>query len=338
MGGTTEAFQWATSIPSAEASFGTAIPLVNLTDWLTINEFNPAKIDKTFRTDQNRIKGSRGVQTRQLATRMGTIPFKADASIEKLVWLLYRGLGNGVPSGASDPFTHTIKHPTLCTREPWSTSLMQGIVCGGLSSGYKLFSGVTLDQFSITHDGDNPLSLEWTEKTDGREVTQGAFTWPSTPVAVNYLLASHVNMKLYPNGGGAIDITNKLMSHKLTYSFNVQRPKVSNGSIYVPRYRYSQGHPKLDLEFVVSGDKSDAIYGYADSETLLTIVLTYDTGLTPARSAELTIAKCYIQVEQTSDDIEPTLNCKVEPIDILADNGPAVWVGKTGVSAYLNPL
>jgi hypothetical protein len=338
MGGSTEAFRWATSIPSCEAVFGTPLPLVNCTDWLAIETFNPAKIAKTFRRDDKLIKGTRGTQSRQLASRMGSIPFKTEASIEALLWLLELGLGADPVTGSGDPYTHTLKEPPVCVKYPPSTSLIQGIVCSGLTAGYRQFSGVTLDKFDLTMNGEGPLDLAWDFKTDGREPAQVGFSWPTTPLAVNYLLGSHVNLKLYPNGGSVIDVTSRLQSLKLSYNFGVQRIKEASGSIFVPRYRYSKGNPKLSLEFVLNGDKSDAVYGYHDNETLLTAVVTLDTGLVPARSIVPTISKCYIDVEAQNDDIEPTLNCKADLIDVVADNGPVIWVGKSAVASYLNPL
>jgi hypothetical protein len=338
MSGTTQAFRQAISIPSVEANFGTLLGLASLTQWIECNEFEPAKIEKQLRTNQNKIDGTRGKTNRQVVRRMGTIPRKMDASAEIITWLLGLGLGNVVSSGSSDPYTHTIKHPPLCTLYPYSTSLVEGIVCAGLTSGYKSYKGVTLDSITIEGDSAGEVKITWTWKHDGSETTQSSFTWPTTLQTLTYFSGQHCTLKLYPKGGSVLDITNQLLSWKLTYNFNVVPTKVANNGLYVARYKYSKGAPNIGFEFVVSADKSDVIYGYADAETLLTMQHKLDAGTTPARSVQLDMSDIYITADEGSDDIEPTLTCKIDELDVIANTGPAIWTCKTGVAAYLQPL
>src|SRR6185369_7573889 len=128
MGGTTEAYRWAVAQEKKEGAYGTQVADVDIAVgvWLEINDFEPAKVEKEYRTNANRIKGARGKTLRQLKGRMGTVTRKSDASVEVITWLLALGLGNVTTSGSGDPYTSTIKHPTLCALNPPSTSLIEG--------------------------------------------------------------------------------------------------------------------------------------------------------------------------------------------------------------------
>ncbi|MCI0489387.1 MAG: hypothetical protein L0229_22570 [Blastocatellia bacterium] len=338
MAGTIKAYRTALLTTAAEAVYGVQIADGSLTQWVEVNEFEPGKTEKTYRTDAGRIKGVRGITQRQLESAMGTMPRQMDASVEVITWLLALGLTNVASAGTVDPWTHTIKHPPVCTLVPKSTSLVEGIVCSGLTAGYKLFKGCVIEQLSIEMDGKGAVKLGWTWKTDGSETTKGSFTFPTSTLALTYLLGSMLTLELHPNGGGSIDITSLLNSFKITLNFNVQPRKTSSSSVFVSGYRYGGDAPTVDIEFQVSADKSHAIYGYHENDTLLTLVATFDANVTPARSVVCSVSNCHINAEEDADDIEPVLNCKVSPLDIAANTGPAVWTCKTGVAAYLTPL
>ena len=339
MGGTIKAYRTALILTGAEALYGVQIGDGSLTKWIETNEFQPGKVEKQYRTDQNRINGLRGMSQRQLKGAMGTIQRTMDANVEVLTALLALGLTNVSSSGSVDPWTHTIKHPPVCTLVPKSTSLIEGIVCAGLTSGYKLHKGAVLDQIAIEMEGaQEPVKLSWTWKTDGSETTKSSFTFPTATETLTYLLGSMLTLQLYPNGGGSIDITSLLNSFKITINFGVTPRKASSSSVFVSGYRYSGDAPLIDIEFQVSADKSHAIYGYHEADTLLTLVATFDAGTTPARSVVCSVSNCYLNAEEDADDIEPVLNCKVEALDIAANTGPSVWTCKTGEAAYLTPL
>jgi hypothetical protein len=338
MAGTTEAQRNGFSIENIEASFGTTIGMSDLDQWIQVNDFEPAKIEKQFRTDEGKINGTRGKTQRQKFRQMGTAPFKVDASVEVIAWLLGLGTGNITTTGMADPYTHVIKHPPLCSLYPYSTSFVQGIVCAGLTGGYKSYKGCVVDQITIEGDSAGEVKLTWTFKHDGSETTQASFTFQTAVQAFTYLIGSMMTMKLYPNGDAAIDITDKVLSWKVTYNFNVQPTKTANSGLYVARYKYGKSSPKISVEVTISGDKSSVIYGYSDAETLCTYQLKLDAGTTPARSIQLDMSKVYIMADEGADDLEPTLNLKIDEIDVIANTGPAVWTCKTGVAAYLVPL
>jgi len=178
MGGTTEATRQATLLTAKEAVFGTAIVVANLIDMYVLNSFNPAVINKAYRTDANKINGTRGMTQRQLETAEGQLDEPMDASVELIAHSLAMGYGNEAVVGAGDPYTHTIKHPAVCTLVPPSTTFLQGIVCAGLTGGYKSYKGCSLNQLVITVNGQGAIEMTRQWKTDGSETTQAAATFP----------------------------------------------------------------------------------------------------------------------------------------------------------------
>jgi hypothetical protein len=137
------------------------------------------------------------------------------------------------------------------------------------------------------------------------------------------------------SGGSWTDITTRLLSWKVTVNFGPQPSKAANNSVYVSSYKYSNGNPHVDFDFTISGDKSSTEWGYSDADTLLQLRLTLDSGLTPARSVVMLMDQTYIIADEGSDDLEPTLVCKTDELDVVADTGPAIFTCKTGVAAYL---
>jgi len=334
MGGTIEAYEWAVGLAKKEGSYGVQVADADLTTWLEVDDFEPAKVEKQYRTNQNRIKGARGKTVRQLKGRMGTIPRKSVATVEAITWLLALGLGNISSSGSTDPWTHTIKHPSLCALKPSSTSLVEGVVCAGLTSGYKLYKGVCVDQITIEGGGgQDEVKLSYTLKHDGSETTKGSFTFPASVANYVGLIGAHLTFELGPSGGAFTDITSRILSWKITYNFGLQPSKAANSSVYVSSYKYSRGNPKIDVEFELSGDKSSTEYGYSDADTLLQLRLSLV--VSSSRSVVLLMDQIYIVAEESADDLEPTLKCKVDELDVIADTGPAIWTCKTGIAAYL---
>lgn len=337
MGGTIEAYRWMINYGKKEGAFGTQEADADIAagSWFEVNDFEPATVEKAYRTNQNRINGVRGKTQRQLKERSGKLSRKADASVEMITNLLLQGLGNFSIAGSGDPYTLTIKHPSVCTLYPISKSLVEGIVCAGLTSGYKLHKGACVSKITIEGDARGEVKLTYEYMHDGSETTKSSFTFATTPAVLTYLLGSHLNFKLYPNGSGALDITSQILSWKIAIDFGLQVKKTANSSILVPQYKFGKGMPNLNVEFVVSADKTDAIYGYFDADTLLTLLLTLDAGVTPARSVSLLMSQCYITATEGADDLEPTLSCKVDEMDVIADSGPAIWTCKTGQALYL---
>lgn len=337
MAGTIEAYRMATLLSGCEAVFGTSQAMAALTDMWEQDAFNPFAITPGYRTNAKKIKGARGMTARQRETAEGAGSINDDASVELITWMLALGMGNDTPTGGGDPYTHTIKHPSLCSSAPKSTDFLQAIVCSGLTAGYKSFKGCALDKFSISGDTQGFLKLASSWKTDGSEVTQAGATPTSTFLSLSYLLNSMVSLKLYPNGGSVLDVSgggsNQLMSWKAEWDFGLTRLKRASNSIYVPGWRFGEGKPTLKISFVLAADKSDAVYGYFSNDTLLTLQL----GLTFSASRLVTtdMSNCYIVVKEGSDGNEPTLECTVDEMDVIANQGPAIYTCKTAVPAYL---
>jgi hypothetical protein len=338
MGGTIKAYAWAWNLAKKEAAYGVQVADADIAagSWLEIDDFAPAKVEKTYRTNANRINGARGKTLRQLKGRMGSIPRKSDASVEVITSLLGLGTGNVSSSGGGDPYTHTIKFPTLCGLKPPSTSIIEGIICAGLTSGYKLYRGVVVDQITIEcGGGQDEVKLTYTLKHDGSETTKSSFSFPAAIAPLTSLIGAMVKLEIGLSGGSWTDITTRLLSWKVTVNFGPQPSKAANNSVYVSSYKYSNGNPHVDFDFTISGDKSSTEWGYSDADTLLQLRLTLDSGLTPARSVVMLMDQTYIIADEGSDDLEPTLVCKTDELDVVADTGPAIFTCKTGVAAYL---
>src|SRR6185503_8869770 len=149
---------------------------------------------------------------------------------------------------------------------------------------------------------------------------------PTTFMALNYLLGSMVTLKVYPNGGGVLDISSQLQSMKITIDFGLTKSKRTTTGVYVPAWRYGKNKPTIKVEFVIAADKSDVVYGYFSGDTLLTLqaIMTFSA----SRLIQLDMSNCYIIAKENADDIEPTLDCSVDPIDVIANQGPAIWTAK----------
>jgi len=339
MGGTTKGIKTATALINCEAAFGVTIPIVSLVDIYVQNNFNPAKITPAFRTDAGRITGARGVTNRQRETAEGMLSESLDASTELIVHGLALGYGNATATGSADPWTQTIKHPSVCTSSPKSTSFLQGIECAGLTQGYKSYKGASLSKMVISMKGQGRIELTREWKLDGSEVTQAAATFPASFLSLTYLLSSHLALKLYPNGGGAITISSsRLVSLQIEIDFGLTKRNRAGNSIYVPGWRFAGDKPSIKITFEVEGDKSDVIYGYFENDTLLTAQVVLDPGVVPSRAITMDMAKCYLIAEEGNDDTDPTLKCTIDEIDVIANQGPAIWSAKTGVAAYNVPL
>ncbi|MEK6323626.1 MAG: phage tail tube protein [Acidobacteriota bacterium] len=335
MGGTTEAIRTATALPNKETTFGTLMTLASLVDMYVVNSFNAAMITPAYRTDEGKINGTRGKTRRQRETAEGQIDEPLDATSELITHGLAVGYGNDAVTGAADPYTHTIKHPVLCNLAPPSTSFLQGIVCAGLTAGYNSYKGCSLNQLVITSNGQGAIELSRQWKTDGSETAQGAATFPTAFLTLTYLLGSMATFKLYPNGGGAIDVTSQLMSWKITIDFGLTKKKRANSGVFVPGWKYGKGKPAIKVEVVFAADKSDVIYGYFKNDTLLTLQLVLEPGVAPARTIQLDMSQCYVTCKEGGDDSEPTLECSIDELEVIANQGPAIWICKTGVAAYL---
>jgi hypothetical protein len=336
MPSTIDALRWAVGIPYIETPFGTQILDANLTSWIEIASADFAKIEKTFRTDRNQINGTRGATRYQLETAMGTIARKFDLSVEVFTWLLAMGLGNLSTSGAGDPWTHTIKHPSVCTLYPKSFSLIEGLVCAGLTATQKLYKGCTVEQLTITVNGKGAIEFGATIKHDGTETAKAAFTFPTSILPVTYLIGSQTTIKLNQFDQADADISAQLQSLKITVNFGTTPTKAVTNGVFVQKYKYTKDHPNIDVELVISADKSDPVYVLWANNTKVKLQVTLDAGVSPLRTINLSIAEAYINsCEQDSDDSEPTLTVKLDELDLITNSGPAVWVCKTGVAAYL---
>lgn len=338
MGGTIEAYKWAISLAKKEAAFSTQVPDVDMTKWLEIKSADFVVRTKDFRTNKGFINGTRGFTNYATKAAAGSLKRSFDFSPEVFAWLLAMQLGNLSTAGASDPYTHTLKHPSLCTLYPPSFSLVEGIVCAGLTGSQKLYKGCVVNKQELSGTEREPIEHTAEILHDGSETDKGSFSWPASVEAVSYCLNSHAAHKLNLYSAGDTDISSQVLSWKVAIDSQLKPTKSASNSIYVPRYKYGRGAPMIDIELVISADKSDAIHDFweADPPTKLKYQLIIEPGLTPARTVTLVDAECFIQsCEPGEDDLEPTLKLKLSSLDVVANTGPAVWTAKTGLAAYL---
>jgi hypothetical protein len=336
MGGTTEAYKWAVSLVKKQVDFTTPIPDADLTKWLELKDAEFTKIEKQRRTNQQYVNGLRGYSNYQVHTQRGMLRRKFDLSTEVFSWLLHLQLGNLTTSGSVDPYTHTDKHPPICNLYPPAFSLIEGIVCPGLTGTQKLYKGCVVNKQEITIN--SKLEIDHTVEllTDGSETAKPAFSFPAAPEAVNYLLGGMLTLKLNPYAGSDLDVSSQLQQLKISINSNLEPTKAVANGVLVPRYKFKKDSPKMDIEATFSADKSDVIYQYYENETRLRLQGLIDPALTPLRTVNLDVPECFIDTcEQGADDIEPTLKLKVEGLDVIANTGPATWVTKTGVAGYL---
>ncbi|HEX8091830.1 MAG TPA: hypothetical protein VF762_23455, partial [Blastocatellia bacterium] len=67
MGGTIEAYRWMINFAKKEGSFGVQEADADIAagSWFEVNDFEPAVVEKQYRTNENRINGTRGTTLRQ---------------------------------------------------------------------------------------------------------------------------------------------------------------------------------------------------------------------------------------------------------------------------------
>ena len=355
MGGTTKALKLATLLTGSEAVFATAMAALGstgptgLTDMWVNKTFNPHKVKKGLRTDEGSINATRGMTQRTVVTREGSLPISVDMTIELWTWALALMMGNDTVTGTSPEYTHTIKHPAICALSPPSTTFLQGIVCAGLTEGYKSLKGCVVDSIGLTVSAQKQVEMAISILTDGSETTEASLTFPTVfedtfiqggQAGWSFVEGSGVDLQLGPPGS-LVDIsgagTNQLKSLKYDLNAGFEVVKRTSNGITVPQFRYGKNMPKLKFSAVVAADKSDTIYGYADGETVVEAIITFTAPSisSNARTSVVTLQNMYVQATESGDEDEPELTLDFEPIDLVSNQGPAIYVNKTGLAGYL---
>jgi hypothetical protein len=328
---TPRAYEMALGIASKETTFATAQADGSLTDWLTVTEAEFAELQVNYRTDEEDINGFVGETEHQEESRSATLGRKMQASVEAIAYYIAMMLGNVTVTGTTPNYTHSIKWRSVCTVNPPSFSFVEGLICAGATGTYWLYKGAVVDQISIEVSGKGFVVLTVTVKTDGSETAKTSFTFPTSKTAVNKLIGSMLTLKC--GAAGTEDLTSLLRSFKLTLNAGIVEPP-SIGNVNVVEYQYGGTNPKLEVEFVIKGDKSHAIYTAYQAKTaqILDALLQFNSN----RSIRLHCSQGIVTASVKPQGNETQLTAKYMAEHNSTDSGAGVFTAKTGTASYLN--
>lgn len=323
---TAQSIKAALALTKREAAFGTAIADAALLDMVKMKDIDFAKVKREYRTDEDEITGFGGPTEHEVVKRTGTFGRKFNASVETLAAFIIWQLSRLTTTGTG-PFTHTVRWPQICTLNPFSLSLIEGLDCPGSSATFLLYKGIVVEQTVIEIDGNNPVQFTVSFKTDGSETAKASFTFPASYAAVNRLLGSMLTLKLGPALENVTSIFRKL---KITTSAGIVEPPSAAAGVHVAEYQYGEQKPDLAIEVTLKGDKSHALYNF-DGNVKFQMLLQKAAGL----SAQLDCSQGVVEAEQEKEGRETRLNITYMPEWNATEDGPGKWTFVNGVAAYL---
>lgn len=328
---TARSIKGALSLVKKESAFGTAIADADLTSMVKMTEINFAEIDTEYRTDEDEINGYAGATEHEVEAKRGMLARKFKGSVEVIAAFVIWALGRLTTTGVG-PYTHTVKFPEICTLNPTSFSMVEGLDCSGSTGTFWLYKGMVVDSFSIEIDGKNAVVFTVNCKTDGSETAKAAFVFPTTYAAVNRLLGSHLVLKCGP--AGTENLSSIFRKLKITVNCGIVEPPNISAGVNVAEYQYGEKNPDLQIEFSVKGDKSHALYGYYQANT--TVILDALLERTAAAlSVKLRCSQGKLKVKQVKEGMETRLDCVYMPQWNATDGGPGVFTIINSVATYL---
>lgn len=332
---TPRSLRTAISLINKETTFGTAIADGSLLKWIPVTEADFAKIDQTFRTDDDEINGYAGATEHQLESKMGSLTRKMNASVEVIASLLALQLGNVTTTGSADPWSHSAAWPNICTLSMPSLSFVEGLICSGATATQWLYKGMVIDSQTIEVNGKGAVIHTVNFKTDGSETAKAAFVFPTTPEVLTKLLGSHLVLQLGPPAG-LVDISSLIRSFKITINSSAVVPPNISSATLVPEFQFGDKSPSIEVDFVIKADKSHAIYGYFQGQTSVKLVATFNPAVSPVRDVALTMTRGIIdKADPQKEGSETRLAVHFAEEYNTTDVGPAKFVSRTGVPAYL---
>lgn len=331
---TARSLKWATALTKKESVYGTQIADGSLVDHLKMSEIDFADVDTQFRIDEEDLTGFAGPTEHEVESKTGSLARKFKASCENIGAFLAWQLGRITSSGTNPDFSHDAQWPLICTLNPPSYSLVEGLDCVGSSGTFLLYKGVVVDQFSLEVEGKSPVMLTLGNKHDGSETAKGSFAFPAGFVAENKLLGSMKSLKFGPLG--TEDLTSILRTLKITINSGITEPPGGSAGVFVAEYQYADKRPDLAIELSLKADKSHAVYGY---QGVPPTVVKFDFLLqkSASRSVRLVCTRGVCTVKQAREGNEPRLNVTFLPEWNSTDGGPGKWTVKNGIASYLNP-
>ena len=335
MGASPTAFKWAISF-GKETTFGVLETIAGLSNWFPVKSADITDIQTSWETDGDEITGYRGETTHQVFERKGTVTRTAKATLELLTWCIEMSLGNHVDSGTTPNYTSTVKWPSVCTQNPPSFSYLEAEDCAGATNTWFSYKGAILESWSLDFNGKGPGTITMTIKNDGSETAQPGVTLPATAYAGTRLFGYMLNIKLGP--AGTEDISAVVRNWKTTVTMGSVEPPSITSSVFVAEQQFGLKNPKIDTEIVIKADKGHAVYGYynpTDQTTSTTVKHIATITVNANRSVVLTNTqnKVTVQIKQAGQEFQGTV--KVMEEHNATDVGPAVFVCKTGVVAWL---
>ena len=320
-----------------EANFGVTIPDTNFLTWIPANKVDFPELDIKYRDDTNDVNGMHGATEREIESMMGKKAWEFQASELSLAFFSAMQLGRIAITGGSDPYSMTVKWPDICTINPPSFSYFHGLNCSGATGTFKNRKGVVVAQQTIDIPGRGPIKHSIALLDDGSITDDASFSVPTTPTAVKKLLGSNAVIQLGPPGSLVnLSSTKTLRSCKIAINAN---PKeiYAPGSNATTVDEYQYGEITDDVDLVVKGDESSAIFGYFLNKTLVQFICTIDPGVSPLRSWKYTKTNCHVVAcKVVASGRETNLQVKLGPLSTSTDfNGPAQILAKTGQATWL---
>lgn len=320
-----------------EGTFGTTIPSVNFTTWIPANKVDFPELEIKYRDDAQDINGMHGATEREIESRMGKRAWEFQASAEMLAFAAAMQLGRIAVTGSSDPWSLTSKWPDICTTNPSSFSYFHGLNCSGATGTFKNRKGVVIAQQTIDIPGRGPIKHSLALMDDGSITNDASFSVPTTPSTVKKLLGSNAVIQLGPPGS-LVNLSSAKTIRNCKIAINSKPKEIyAPGSNVVTVDEYQFGDITDDVDLVVKGDESSAIFGYFDSKTLVQFICTIDPGVSPLRTWTYTKTNCHvISCKMVPSGRETNLQIKLGPLSTTSDfSGPAQILSKTGQATWL---
>lgn len=250
-------------------------------------------------------------------------------------------LATTTPGSAAGAYLHTIKWPSVCTLNPASFALMEGLACGGSTATYKLYAGAVVDTLALAMNGKGNLALTVGVKFDGREQDRASFTFPVAATPTTKLTGGMVTCYFGATTTTALPASS-LRDLQVNMTAGVVEPPVISSNSYVEEMQYGDRQPGISISFNVKGDKSSAVWqafiAAMDSGTRYKFQMVIQPYANPQRSVTLVCNSVLPEVKATKQGSETRLAVTLRPFFNTTDSGPAVWTLETGKAAYLTAI
>lgn len=331
---TARSLKLALGLTKKETTFGAgaAVDATFLTDMIKAQEIEFAKVDTDYRDDSDELTGYAGPTEFEVEKKSGSLGRKFKCRLEWAAGFLIWLLGRVTTSGAG-PYTHTVRWPQICTLNPPSFAMIEGLDCAGATATFFGYKGCVVDQWTLERPNQGAEICSTAIKHDGSETAKASFVFPTTYTTGNALLGTMDTLKC--GTAGTENLTSILRTWKISISAGIAQPEGANSGVFVGEYQYGDGKPDLQIEFSIKADKSHALYGnYKNNDTVIFDLLIEKTAAALSMKLHCTTAK--VKCEEVRQGSETRLNVTVMPMWNATDDGPGVWTIIDAIATYLN--